>query len=71
MKDETRDAGVATDSAQSVGLNDELEEAFEIIYRYRTEIPLGNQPHMLAGKAGEWLKRNCGSSRQMWRKEKG
>ena len=36
-------------------LESAIREAREIITRYRSDTPLGYQPHMLAGKADHWL----------------
>ena len=36
-----------------------LAEARTLIHRYRTETPLGYQPHMIADKADHWLIANA------------
>jgi chromosome segregation ATPase len=33
----------------------QLSEARELLIRYRSEVPLGHQPHMAAHKVDEWL----------------
>ena len=38
-------------------LEDILKQARQIIWRYRLETPLGNQPHMIAHEADETVER--------------
>jgi hypothetical protein len=50
-----------TPTTQSSGIPDTgtelLAQAYVLISRYRNETPLGNQPHMIAHLADEWLNR--------------
>ena len=50
--EEQRDAKIAR-------LRSELRQARELIHRYRTETPLGYQPHMIAETADHWLIANA------------
>jgi len=44
--------------AEIARLRSELRQARELIHRYRTETPLGYQPHMIAETADHWLLAN-------------
>ena len=44
--------------AHTRAVEEALEEAIVIIRQYRTETPLGHQPHMIARVAEAWLSAN-------------
>jgi hypothetical protein len=39
-----------------------LLEARDLIHRYRTETPIGYQPHMIAERADHWLASNSATT---------
>jgi len=41
--------------AEIAGMKEELSQAVYLIGKYLNETPLGNQPHMIAGPAMQWL----------------
>ena len=41
--------------AEIAGMKEELSQAVYLIGKYLNETPLGNQPHMIAGPAQQWL----------------
>ena len=41
--------------AEIAGMKEELSQAVYLIGKYLNETPLGNQPHMIAGIAEQWL----------------
>ena len=43
-------------------LQAEIDEAMKIIQRYRSETPLGNQPHMIASQAENFLAKHGGGN---------
>lgn len=45
--------------AEIARLRAELRQARHLIHRYRTETPLGYQPHMIADSADHWLLANA------------
>ena len=44
-----------TTDAEIAGMKEELSQAVYLIGKYLNETPLGNQPHMIALPAQQWL----------------
>jgi hypothetical protein len=48
-----------SDCSQCSKLRSALDEAAQLLHRYRTETPPGYQPHMIADKVDHWLIANA------------